>query len=97
MKKLFDRKHFLGYVAVAVACLMLGSAVTLTAGGSFAQAEGTQLATRVEGIVTSPFTAAVQAVHGSVVGVNNYETTTTYYGYGFGYGYGGHNDPGRYR
>jgi len=93
MKKLFDRKHFLGYVAVAVACLMLGSAVTLTAGGSFAQAEGTQLATRVEGIVTSPFTAAVQAVHGSVVGVNNYRTYTNYnYGYGFGYGYGRDRD-----
>ena len=89
MKKLFDRKHLLGYVAVALACVMLGSGLTLATGSSFAQAEGTQLATRVEGIVTSPFTAAVQSVHGSVVGINNYRTYTSYnYGYGYGYGFG---------
>ena len=54
-------------------------------------------------VVTSPFTEAVQKVHGSVVGVNNYAMSTGYGGYGsyggfgdfgfpfnfpFGYGYG---------
>lgn len=38
--------------------------------------------------VTSPFIQVAQAVRESVVGVNNYTKTTSYYGYGFGYGYG---------
>ena len=84
MKRLFDHKHFLGYVAVAMACVMLLSGLTLTMGSSFAQAESAQLATKLEGVVTSPFTAAVQAVRDSVVGVNNYRTYTNYnYGYGY--------------
>lgn len=92
MKKLFDRKHFLGYVAVAVACVMLGSGMTLAVSGSAAQAESVPLATKLEGVVASPFTDAVEAVHDSVVGVSNYRTYTNYnYGYGYGYGRGGNN------
>ena len=90
MKNWFDRKHFLGYVAIALVCVMLGSGLTLANGNAVAQAESTQLDTKLENVVvTSPFTAAVEAVHGSVVGVSNYRSYTNYnYGYGFGYGYG---------
>lgn len=38
--------------------------------------------------VTSPFIQVSNQVRNSVVGVNNYETTTSYYYYGFGYGFG---------
>ena len=39
--------------------------------------------------VTSPFIQVANQVRGSVVGVNNYTVSTSYYGYGFGFGYGG--------
>ena len=67
MKATF-KKHFLGYVAIALACMMLGSAVTLTAYPS-AQAEGTTQTV----IHTSPFTEPVAKVRDSVVGVANYQ------------------------
>ena len=38
--------------------------------------------------IDSPFLSVVNHVRNSVVGVNNYATSTSYYGYGFGYGYG---------
>lgn len=38
--------------------------------------------------VTSPFISVAQQVRNSVVGVNNYTTTSSYYGYGYGYGFG---------
>ena len=58
------KKHWLGYVALALVCVMIGSAVTVTS-APVAQAETT--------IVTSPFTAAIAEVRSSVVGVNNYQ------------------------
>lgn len=85
----FHRKHrLLGYVALALACMMIGSALTLAVNPT-AQAENTV-------VITSPFTAAISQVRGSVVGVNNYETVrynnypngfgNYFFGFGFGYG-----------
>ena len=83
-------KHLIGYVAIALVCVMLGSALTLTLNPS-AQAENTAESVTV---VTSPFTAAIAKVHGSVVGINNYQNVRystggrNYFGFGFGYGNG---------
>ena len=97
------KKRLLGYVAVALVCMMVGSALTLTI-NPIAQAEET-----VTTVVTSPFTAAIAEVRGSVVGVNNYQTVrysnrNTYdlddffgdFGFPFGGfgGYGGGNSYG---
>ncbi len=96
----FFRKHFLGYVAVAVACIMIGSCLSIVSGPS-AQAEENKTAQQNVTIVTSPFTAAVAKVRSSVVGVSNYQTVRyrTYpdnswgnFGFGFGFGYGGGYD-----
>ena len=84
-------KHLIGYVAIALVCVMLGSALTLTLNPA-AQAENTAAPTTV--VVESPFTAAIAKVHGSVVGINNYQTVRystggrNYFGFGFGYGNG---------
>ena len=88
-----QRKHLIGYVAIALVCVMLGSALTLTLNPS-AQAENTANTTTV--VVESPFTAAIAKVHGSVVGINNYQTVRYSTGgrnyFGFGYGYGNGNN-----
>ena len=84
-------KHLIGYVAIALVCVMLGSALTLTLNPA-AQAENTAAPTTV--VVESPFTAAIAKVHGSVVGINNYQTVRystggrNYFGFGYGYGNG---------
>ena len=98
MKRFFSHKHLLGYVAVALVCMMIGSAVTLAWDHTaVAQEGGTRLSSDASTVVTSPFTASVQAVRSSVVGVSNYQKQSTtqysnpfgnYFGYGFGYGYG---------
>ena len=80
------KKSFFRYVALAVACVMLGSGIAFSV-NTGAQAETTTV------VVTSPFTEAIAAVHDSVVGVNNYQQVRSYnYGngnsFGFGYGYG---------
>lgn len=86
------KKRFFGYVALALACMMIGSAVTLTQQPA-AQAETV--------VVTSPFTAAIAQVRSSVVGVNNYQNVRysnrgsslqDFFGYGYGYGYGNGNN-----
>ena len=94
------KKNFFGYAAIAVALVM----VTVTAfafgtPGGTAEAEAVTISENAT-IVTSPFTAAVQKVRSSVVGVNNYTVQMTggsnYYnpfgsfgfGFPFGYGYG---------
>ena len=66
------KNNFFGYAAIVLVLVM----VTVTA-FAFVQPSGTaeaEVVTVSENttIVTSPFTAAVQKVHGSVVGVNNY-------------------------
>ena len=84
-------RRLLGCVALAVVCVMIGSAMTVTFQPS-AQAEAPQTV-----IVTSPFTAAIAQVRDSVVGVSNYQMQSygsygnnwgDYFGFGFGYGYG---------
>lgn len=95
MKATF-KKHFLGYVAIALVCMMLGSAVTLTAYPS-AQAEGNTQTV----IHTSPFTEPVAKVRDSVVGVANYQIVRysnrstspfdDFFGFPFG-GYGGYGN-----
>ncbi len=76
------KKHLLGYIAVALVFTMAGASLALfsTSGGN-ANAEVQRLATKLEGTVTSPFTAAIAAVRDSVVGVSNY-TTYSYGGFG---------------
>ncbi len=44
-------------------------------------------------LVESPFLSVTEKVRDSVVGINNYQVSSGYYGYGFGYGYG--RDQGR--
>ena len=97
--KIRNIRRLLGCVAFALACMMVGAAVTMTANPA-AQAEGTQTV-----VVTSPFTAAIAQVRGSVVGINNYQMHSygTYgndwdpfgFGFGFGYGYGYGNGRGQ--
>ena len=81
------KNHLLGYVAIAVVCVMIGSAVTL-AFQPVAQAEEKIVTT----VVTSPFTDAIAQVRESVVGVRNYQIVRYggrgMSGYYFGYGYG---------
>ncbi|MBR0218973.1 MAG: trypsin-like peptidase domain-containing protein [Clostridia bacterium] len=89
------RKHssmFFGLLAVVLALVMIGATV-LTAGaasGTLSQEEIDKIVntTTDASQITSPFTEVVNQVRNSVVGVNNYATTSSYYGYGFGFGYG---------
>ena len=83
-------RRFMGCVALALSCIMIGSALTITTDPT-ANAED-NVTTVVH---TSPFTAAIAEVRDSVVGVSNYQKVT--YGsygsgggfyFGFGYGYG---------
>ena len=84
------KKNLFGYVAVFMALTMI-----VTTGLAFvnhnttADAEAVTISENAT-IVTSPFTAAVQKVHGSVVGVNNYtmQMTSNNYNYGYGFGFG---------
>ena len=87
------KKNSFGLAAVAVTLAMVlitGFALPHTA----ADAEAVTISEAAT-VVSSPFTAAVQKVKDSVVGVNNYTTYSNsnnyYFGfpYGFGYGYGG--------
>ncbi len=81
------RKHFFGYMAIALALAMVVSGTVIFAnmsGSAVAENETTQTTT----VLTSPFTAAVEQVKGSVVGVNNYQRTRSY-GNGFSFGFGG--------
>lgn len=88
------KKHLLGYIAIAIVFTMAGASITMLAtGGLGASAEQQRLATKIEGTVTSPFTAAIAAVRDSVVGVSNY-TTYNYGGYG-DFGGFGFSLPGR--
>lgn len=82
----FNRRNALGYVAIALVCVMIGSGMTLASGGR-AEAETVDgVSQNGVTIVTSPFTAAVKQVRDSVVGVSNYQIVryTTYSNNGFG-------------
>ena len=78
MKKIFSRK-VLGYIALAMVCVLAGTALGMS--------QPAKAAEKV--VVTSPFTEAVAKVQNSVVGVYNYQLVQTGgYGYGNGYSYG---------
>ena len=89
------RKHsslYFGLLAVVLAVVMIGATV-LTAGaanGTLSQEEIDKIVNTSTdaSLITSPFIEVVNKVRNSVVGVNNYATTTSYYGYGYGFGYG---------
>ena len=90
------KKHLLGYVAIALVCMMVGSTITLVQSPT-AQAEETTV------VVTSPFTKAIAEVRGSVVGVNNYQTVRYSNGNSYGlddffdsFGFGGFGGFGGY-
>ena len=92
MKKIWNRR-ILCAVSLALVLVMAGGAAVYGGRAAAEQAEETQPQTV---IVTSPFTAAIAQVRGSVVGVNNYQTVRysnsmdpwSSFGWGFGYGYG---------
>ena len=89
-------RRFIGCVALALSCIMIGSAITLTAGTANAENVTTV-------IHTSPFTAAIAQVRDSVVGVSNYQQVTYgnydngfgsfFFGFGYGYGNGREQEP----
>ena len=85
------KKNLFAYVAIALVLSMVIVTGAVLKQPSTAGAEAVTV-TENATVVTSPFTAAVQKVHDSVVGVNNYTTYTPRnnysYGFGFGYGYG---------
>ena len=90
-----NNKKFIGYAALVMA-MMLMMTVSLTAQPRSAGAEMVTVSENAT-IVTSPFTAAVQKVHGSVVGVNNYTTYSSrqndyysnpFFGFGFPFSFG---------
>ncbi len=83
------RKHLAGGIALALACVMLGTGIGVSIQQNNAYAEENTV------VLTSPFTAAVKQVRSSVVGVSNYQKVRygVYgngfnFGFGFGYGYG---------
>ena len=79
-------RRFIGCVALALSCIMIGSGMSHTFAPAATAEEVTETVTVVH---TSPFTAAVADVRDSVVGISNYQQVTYGgYGYGFGYGYG---------
>ena len=96
------RKNAYGYVTIALALAMVVvTAFNFMQPAASAQAEMVTVSENAT-IVTSPFTAAVQKVHGSVVGVTNYvsyQSSNSYnYGYsnpfgGFGFPFGGFGFP----
>ena len=100
MRNTETKKTLKTYMAIALAL-----AVVLTGGTALIRMNataGAETATITENstVVASPFTEAVEKVHGSVVGVSNYTNYTNMnsYGglYGFGFGYGFGNGRGNY-
>lgn len=92
MRNTETKKTLKTYMAITLAL-----AVVLTGGTALIRMNataGAETATITENstVVASPFTEAVEKVHGSVVGVSNYTnyTNTNSYGglYGFGFGFG---------
>ncbi len=79
LKKILNRK-MLGYMALAVACLMIGSGLMA---GQPAKAANSVMGTES---AESPFVEAIAKVKDSVVGVNNYQLVSNRYGNGYGYG-----------
>ncbi|MBR0408228.1 MAG: trypsin-like peptidase domain-containing protein, partial [Clostridia bacterium] len=86
------KRMYLGIVAVLLAVVMIGATVisanAATNGLSEKEIDAIVNTKTDESKITSPFLDVVDQVRNSVVGVNNYATSASYYGYGYGYGYG---------
>ncbi len=91
-----NQKFFRTLSIVLTLALVISLGSSLLQQYTVADAESVTLAQGAT-VVTSPFTEAVNKVHGSVVGVNNYAVSTGYnsfgsfgfpFDFGFGYGYG---------
>ncbi len=92
-------KKTMPYLAIALVFSLLGAGAVMTVGnvnGTLAQAEAVPLATKLEGVATSPFTEPVKAVKDSVVGVStfgyidqSYTSSQDPFGFGFSFGFGG--------
>ena len=86
------KKNWIGYIAIALVFTMIGFGVSSTFAARAEDGEAKPT------VVTSPFTAAVEQVRGSVVGVSNYQivrySNNGSYGFdwGWGFGYGGGNN-----
>ncbi len=85
MKKILNRKH-LGYIALALACVMIGTGISAVR--SAEAADSVMAADPSSSSSVSPFVEPIAKVKGSVVGVNNYQLVSNYYGNGYGNGYG---------
>jgi serine protease Do len=96
MKHETNHKKIFGYIAMALVLAMVVTASSaLIHMNSNATAEPVTLSQSAT-VVQSPFTAAVQQVKDSVVGVDNYGQVSrggSIYGYGFGFGFGGSTEP----
>ena len=83
---------YMGLLAVVLTLAMIG--VTAASAGAASNTISEEEINRIVNTatdasqVTSPFIQVANQVRNSVVGVNNYTTTSSYYGYGFGFGYG---------
>jgi len=86
------KRMYVGIVAVLLAVVMIGATVisanAATNGLTESEIDAIVNTTTDQSKIESPFLNVVNDVRNSVVGVNNYATSTSYYGYGFGYGYG---------
>ncbi|MBR1584395.1 MAG: trypsin-like peptidase domain-containing protein [Clostridia bacterium] len=87
------RKHssmYFGLLAVLLAVVMIATTLinagAATNGISNEEIDAIVNTTTDASQVTSPFIEVANNVRNSVVGVNNYTTTNSYYGYGYGYG-----------
>lgn len=83
---------YFGILAVALAVIMIGTTVVSAnaASSTISKEEIDKIVntTTDTSKITSPFLEVTDKVRNSVVGVNNYAVSTSYFGYGYGYGYG---------
>ncbi|NMD38588.1 MAG: trypsin-like serine protease, partial [Christensenellaceae bacterium] len=76
------KKNYLKIIALSLVCVLLGTAVGLNTHRADETAQTV--------IVTNPFTKAIEEVHGSVVGINNYSDASNndYGSFSFDFGFG---------
>ncbi len=85
------KKRWITFIAFGVACVLAGTCI----GANLPQNASAEAPTAAT-VVTSPFTAAVAEVKGSVVGINNYQIVrynNSTYGWGDYFNYFGWGDP----
>ncbi|MBE5786665.1 MAG: PDZ domain-containing protein [Clostridiales bacterium] len=90
MKK--NSSKFFGVLGVLIALMMI-SAPLMAAGADTKTIPADEIDAIINtstdaSQVTSPFIQVANQVRNSVVGVNNYTVSSSYYGYGFNFGYG---------